>query len=147
MIFIFYESQWVGKLSILSIGTSAGPPKAPPLGLGHSSQQYGKYEPEKAVHAHILGAGVLESQVLLSQRLKDYQVPIFLPQLHTMQTVYRCREMTHGCWKSQHQTEGSSEVTEKGGTLILKVVYMCYMYMSSRFVFSGKYLMTIIRIM
>lgn len=32
--FFFYESQWVGKLSILSIRASAGPPKAPPPGFG-----------------------------------------------------------------------------------------------------------------
>lgn len=128
----------MGKLSIQA---SAGPPKAPPLGLGHSHcitkskttiQKMWAWKGRPCSRVRILGAAVLESQVLLSQRLKDYQVPNFLPQLHTMQNMCRCREMMYGCWKSRHQTEDSSYVTEKGvskcvqwiGTLILKVVYM-----------------------
>lgn len=122
--FFFYESQWVGKLSILSIRASAGPPKAPPPGFGtfplHHQMQVDNTEnvslkrPSMLTSAYFgsCRAGVPGVTQPTPQRLPGAK--FLLPPLHTMQTVCRCGEMMYGCWKSRHQTEDSSYVTEKG---------------------------------
>lgn len=122
--FFFYESQWVGKLSIRSIRASAGPPKAPPPGFGtfplHHQMQVDNTEnvslkrPSMLTSAYFgsCRAGVPGVTQPTPQRLPGAK--FLLPPLHTMQSVCRCGEMMYGCWKSRHQTEDSCYVTEKG---------------------------------
>lgn len=110
-----------------------------PIASPNASRQHKKCEPEKAVHAHECIFWELpcwSPRCYSANASKITRWQILLPPLHTMQTVCRCREMMYGCWKSRHQTEDSSYVTEKGvskcvqwvGTLILKGVYICVFF-------------------